>query len=114
MRKVVLGVSLMLAGPAAVAGGDAVVGQQKAQVCAACHGKTGVSEYGTTQAPIIGGQYADYIVRALLDYQSGMRDNPVMKGMAANLTRQDMEDLAAFYSQQDGLAAPEITNPVTE
>jgi cytochrome c553 len=114
MNRLALGTALLLAAGAALAGGDALVGQQKAQVCAACHGTTGVSVYATGQAPIIGGQYADYIVRALKDYKSGKRDNPIMKGMVASLTLQDMDDIAAYISRQDGLAAPEITNPVAQ
>ena len=42
--------------------------------------------------------------------QSGKRENPVMKGLAASLSERDMEDLAAYFSSQDGLAAPEISN----
>ena len=106
MKKVLLGTALMVSAGPVFAGGDAVVGQQKAQACAACHGTTGVSTYATAQAPIIGGQYADYIVRALKDYQSGKRENPIMKGLAASLSEQDMEDIAAYFSSQDGLAAP--------
>lgn len=112
MRKTILVLTILTISDAAWSGGDAMVGQQKAQVCAACHGTSGVSAYEQTQAPIIAGQYADYIVRALKDYQSGSRENAVMKGMSANLSGQDMEDIAAYYAKQDGLAAPEITNPV--
>lgn len=114
MRKTVLVLIVATIGGTAWAGGDAIVGQQKAQVCAACHGTTGVSTYEQTQAPIIAGQYADYIVRSLKDYQSGSRENAVMSGMSANLSEQDMEDIAAYYTKQQGLAAPEITNPVAE
>lgn len=116
MRKTisVIAASLLTISSTSWAGGDAVVGQQKAQVCAACHGSSGISAYEQTQAPIIAGQYADYIVRALKDYKSGARDNPVMKGMTANLSEQDMEDIAVYYADQNGLAAPEITNPVAD
>ena len=110
MKNAMLGTALLVSAGTVFAGGDAVVGQQKATACAACHGTTGVSTYATAQAPIIGGQYADYIVRALKDYQSGKRDNPIMKGLAASLSEQDMEDIAAYFSSQDGLGAPEISN----
>ncbi len=114
MRKTISVLAMSIASVAAWAGGDAVVGQQKAQVCSACHGTSGISAYEQTQAPIIAGQYADYIVRALKDYKSGARENAVMQGMSANLSEQDMTDIAAYYAQQDGLAAPEISNPVTQ
>ena len=110
----VLSSALLLFSVGAQAGGDPVVGEQKAQVCAACHGATGVSAYSENQAPIIAGQYADYIVRTLKDYTSGKRENPIMAGMVANLSEQDMEDIAAHFAKQDGLGAPESTNPVTE
>jgi cytochrome c553 len=110
IKKTMLGTALLIAAGPALAGGDAVVGQQKAQVCAACHGTTGITSYSTAQAPIIGGQYPDYILRALKDYKSGKRDNPIMKGLVGSLSEQDMEDLAAYFSDQDGLAAPEISN----
>ena len=114
MKQTILGCTILITSSAAFAGGDALVGQQKAQVCVACHGTTGISAYEQAQAPILAGQYADYIVRALKDYKSGLRENPVMQGLVANLAEQDMEDIAAYFSQQDGLAAPEITNPVAQ
>ena len=42
MRQVIFTAGLLLMSSWAFAGGDAVVGEQKAQVCAACHGATGV------------------------------------------------------------------------
>jgi cytochrome c553 len=109
-KSMIMGTALVAAALPAFGGGDPAAGQAKAQVCAACHGTTGVSKYETAQAPIIGGQYADYIVRALKDYKSGKRENAVMKGLAANLSEQDMEDIAAYFARQDGLDAPQISN----
>ena len=77
-------ISASVAGTAAAAGGDPAAGQQKSQVCAACHGADGNGE--NTDFPIIAGQYADYMVRALLDYKSGVRNNAVMKGIASGLS----------------------------
>ena len=68
------------------------------EVCLACHGTNGVGI--TADYPTISGQHRDYLVRALIDYQKGGRKNPVMAGMAANLTREDIEALAAFYAGQ--------------
>jgi len=45
----------------------------------------------------------DYLVKALKDYKSGARKNPIMAPMVANLTARDIEDLAAYYSSQKGL-----------
>jgi cytochrome c553 len=68
------------------------------EVCLACHGTNGVGI--TPDYPTISGQHRDYLERALTDYQKGGRKNAVMAGMAANLTREDIEALATFYSAQ--------------
>ena len=68
------------------------------EVCLACHGTNGVGI--TADYPTIAGQHRDYIERALTDYQKGARKNPIMAGMVATLTKQDIEELAAYYSSQ--------------
>lgn len=84
------------------AGGDPVAGKQKAAVCQTCHGMDGIGI--TPQFPTLAGQFPDYLVKALSDYKSGQRKNAIMAGFAANLTAQDMEDLASFYaSRKNGL-----------
>ena len=67
--------------------------------CAACHGPEGNKPTDPTQ-PILAGQYYDYLVRALKDYKLGRRNNPIMKGFAAQLSAQDIEDLAAWFASQ--------------
>ncbi|HEY3077511.1 MAG TPA: cytochrome c [Burkholderiales bacterium] len=82
------------------AGGNADKGKQKAaQVCAACHGPDGNKPSAPDQ-PILAGQYYDYLVRALGDYKNGRRNNAIMKGFAGQLSKQDIEDLAAWFSGQ--------------
>jgi cytochrome c553 len=84
----------------AFAKGNAESGKQKAaQVCAACHGADGNKPSDPTQ-PILAGQYYDYLVRALTDYKIGRRNNPIMKGFAAQLSKKDIEDLAAWFASQ--------------
>jgi cytochrome c553 len=68
------------------------------EVCLACHGTNGVGI--TADYPSLAGQHADYIERALHDYQKGGRKNPVMSGMTATLTREDIVALAQWYSGQ--------------
>ena len=83
-----------------IAAGNADAGKAKAaQVCAACHGADGNKPSAPDQ-PILAGQHADYLVKALSDYKSGKRGNPIMKGFAAQLTKKDMEDLAAWFASQ--------------
>ena len=82
------------------AAGDAAKGKQKAsQVCGACHGPEGNKPSAPDQ-PVLAGQYSDYLVQALSDYKSGRRNNAIMKGFASQLSKQDMEDLAAWFSSQ--------------
>ena len=84
-----------------IAGGDIVKGKEKSQTCVACHGEDGMSP--TAQFPVIAGQYRDYLYQALKDYKLGKRKNPVMSGIVAALSDEDMQDLAAYYASLDGL-----------
>ncbi len=68
------------------------------QVCAACHGMDGNNQVADN--PKLGGQYPDYLAKALRDYQSGLRKNPVMAGFVDKLSNQDIENLAAYYASQ--------------
>ena len=87
--------------PTVKADGDPAAGREKAQVCAACHGQDGKSVDPTY--PNLAGQHESYLVKALADYRAGRRTNVIMAPMAANLSDQDIEDLAAWYSSQTGL-----------
>jgi cytochrome c553 len=99
MRLLALMIGFALAG-AANAAGNAAAGKEKAaQVCAACHGPEGNKPSDPTQ-PILAGQHYDYLVRALTDYKVGRRNNPIMKGFAAGLSKKDIEDLAAWFASQ--------------
>jgi cytochrome c553 len=98
MRLLALILGIALAG--AVQAADPKAGQKKAgEVCIACHGADGNKPSGPTQ-PILAGQHYDYLVRALTDYKIGRRNNPIMKGFAASLSKKDIEDLAAWFSSQ--------------
>ena len=80
--------------------GDAESGKAKAaQVCAACHGPDG-NQPSAPDQPILAGQYADYLAKALHDYKTGKRNHAIMKGFATPLSKEDMEDLAAWFSSQ--------------
>jgi cytochrome c553 len=100
MKNIVLIVLGVLVAAGAHARGDAAKGQKKAAaVCAACHGPEGTKPSAPDQ-PVLAGQYYDYLVRALSDYKNGRRNNPIMKGFAGQLSKQDIEDLAAWFSSQ--------------
>ena len=84
----------------AVASGSAEAGKAKAaQVCGACHGPEGNKPSAPDQ-PVLAGQYYDYLVRALSDYKSGKRKNAIMNGFAAQLSAQDIQDVATWFSSR--------------
>lgn len=85
-----------LAGSLAQAQGDAAAGEAKSAVCAACHGADGKAIQDAY--PNLAGQHASYIAKQLTEYRDGGRVNALMTGQAANLTDQDILDLAAYYA----------------
>lgn len=83
------------------AAGDAAAAKEKLSMCEGCHG---IPNYKTAfptayHVPKLGGQHAEYIVKALEGYKNGTRSHPTMTGLAKTLSQQDMEDLAAYYSK---------------
>lgn len=101
MRLLLLSLSLFLLGsPLLVhAEGDPAAGQAKAGTCLACHGPDGNSV--NPQWPKLAGQHPGYTKKQLVEFQSGeMRRDAMMEPMIANLSEQDMEDLAVFYAIQ--------------
>ena len=73
------------------------------QVCVACHSADGNSVAPAN--PKIAGQFPDYLHKQLVNFkpQAGKkaeRENAVMAGMVANLSPDDMKNLAAFYGSQ--------------
>lgn len=95
MLAVVAAAAAFAAGQAAAA--DIEAGKKKAQeVCAACHNMNGISTIA--DYPKLAGQYQDYMAKALRDYKSGVRKNPIMAGMAAGLTQKDIDDVSAYFA----------------
>ena len=103
MRPILIAAGLLFAAHAYA--GDANNGRTLSEKgaggppCASCHGLDGAKPIAP-ENPILAGQYQDYIVRALLDYKSGKRVNPLMKAIADPLKTKDIEDLAAWFSSQ--------------
>ena len=67
-------------------------------VCAACHTNDG--SRGSPANPILQGQHPEYLVKQLTEFKSGKRSNPIMSGMAAPLSEDDMRNVAAFYADK--------------
>jgi len=90
----------LVAGAATAADFDA--GRKLAETqCAACHGADGKTPVDPSY-PVLAGQYPDYLQKALLDYHAGRRKNPIMGALAKPLARQDIENLAAYFSSLPG------------
>jgi cytochrome c553 len=105
LLTVLFGTALSLTGATAWAAGDAAKGKEKSTLCASCHGADGNSTIPAN--PRLAGQHASYLLQALHDYKSGARNNPIMAGFAGALSEQDMQDLAAYFASQSGLATPD-------
>ena len=70
------------------------------QVCAACHGADGNSVASAN--PSLAGQHAKYLESQLKAFKSGERKNPIMAGLAKPLSRQDIDNLAAYFGSLPG------------
>lgn len=97
---------------------DAAKGQKIAtQVCAACHGADGNSVIFAN--PKLAGQVPEYLEKQLANFRApagkeAERKNPIMNGMVANLSADDMRDVAAYYGvQQAKLGAAKNTETLS-
>lgn len=79
--------------------GNISAGKEKAAACVSCHGDNGNSLVSTF--PKLAQQHSSYLIKQLQDFKSGTRDNPMMSSIAMGLTDEDMEDIAAYYSEQE-------------
>jgi len=88
----------LFATTASFAVGDAERGKLKAETCLGCHGVPSYTNvYPTYHVPRLGGQHADYIVAALMGYQSGERSHGTMRAQASGLSEEDMADICAYF-----------------
>ena len=84
-------------------------GQQKAQVCVACHGAEGKST--NPMFPVLAGQPRQFLVSALFQFREGKRKNDQMTPFTANLTNADLNDLAQYFNAQTFPAAQRKASP---
>lgn len=86
--------------------GNASVGKGKVDAagCAGCHGPTGTSN--GLPGPNLAGQKDVYLAKAFRMYKSGVRDNPLMKDVAGNVSNADVADIAAYFAAQNCKNAP--------
>jgi cytochrome c553 len=103
MKTSLLLAVVALAAPAAF-GADVEAGRAKvATVCAACHGANGVSVSNTI--PNLAAQRAGYLEAQLKALKEGSRKNPIMNAIAAQLSPEDMANVAAYFASLPGAAA---------
>jgi cytochrome c553 len=74
-------------------------GKATGQSCVDCHGADGNAPIDDTY-PKLGGQYADYLAHALQAYRAGDREHALMSPQAANLSDQEISDLAAYFGSR--------------
>ena len=87
--------SLLLLSGSALAG-DIAAGKAKSVTCVACHGAEGMSS--NPLWPHLAGQQEQYLAKQLRDFRAGTRKDPVMGPMAAPLSDEDIDNLAAYYA----------------
>jgi cytochrome c553 len=90
-----LGAVVVIAGGTALAQNGQGI-EEKAKLCATCHGEQGVPI--NKETPVIWGQNQGYLFLQLRDFKSGARQNAVMSAMVATLEREDLLALAGYFS----------------
>lgn len=81
--------------PAATWAGDTT---PKAAVCAGCHGADGNSV--NPEWPTLAGQHTGYLRAQITAFKNGSRQNPMMSPMAANLSDEDIAELADYFASK--------------
>lgn len=69
-----------------------------AGVCAACHAPDGNSSIAVN--PKLAQQHPEYLVKQLVEFKAGKRENAVMAGMSAALSEDDMKNIAYWLSSK--------------
>lgn len=71
------------------------------QSCVDCHGAEGNAPIDAAY-PKLAGQYHDYLAHSLQGYRDGKREHALMSSQAADLTDQEIADLAAYFGSRTG------------
>lgn len=110
-----LGLSLVLIGcgdkqqPAGSQAADTAAGKAIASKdCVACHGLDGKGV--TSDIPHLAAQVENYLVASLQAYKEGKRTHAALRDMAANMSKADIRNVAAFFAS----LPPVKTEAVTE
>ncbi len=98
MRRLSVLLALALTIPSAAAHAESI--EEKAQVCAACHGENGVPPQQVIPVPLIWGQNLGYLFFQLRDFKSGARKNDQMTPIVEALERDDLMPLAQYFAKK--------------
>ena len=82
-----------------IGAGNVDSGKDKVATCVACHGQDGNSMVGLW--PSLAGQNTNYLFRQLQHIKSGKRSIDVMAGLLDNFSKEDLEDIAAYYASKN-------------
>ncbi len=97
---ILLGLACLATAMTVQAEGDAAAGRDKSFTCTGCHSSPGYrNAYPGYTVPKLGGQKADYLVVALKAYRDGDRKHETMHAQIAQLTDDDITDIATYFSQ---------------
>jgi len=77
---------------------DLAKGEASYAICVACHAADGNSAIAAN--PVLAQQHPEYLVKQLQEFKSGKRNDPVMKGMAATLSDDDMRNVSAWLASK--------------
>jgi cytochrome c553 len=97
-KPILMAISLIVAADGALAAGDAAAGEDKAGVCAACHGADGNSL--APNFPKLAGLGEKYLTKQLHDIKEGTRPVLEMTGLLDSMSDQDIADIAAFFNSK--------------
>ena len=92
-------VMLVLAGGFAQAEADLKAGEKKTAGCTPCHGPAGAG--AMDEWPKLAGQHAGYLEKQLRDFREKRRIDSNMNPLTAELSDQDIADIAAYLSAQE-------------
>lgn len=86
--------------------GDAERGRKLAYTCMGCHGIDNYKNaYPNYSVPKLGGQHANYLIAALVEYETKARWHPTMRGVASTLPERDKADIAAYFQGPEPVAS---------
>lgn len=88
------------------AGGNSTASFEPAQTCVACHGQNGISL--SPGWPTLAGQHEDYLEHSLGQYRDGLRSDPVMSPLVADMSDATIAQLAKYFANLEGLETSKV------